>query len=60
MKPSAENKKEPIKQRPAIRLITTPKYYFHPDEDFKEDYEWGNNQLALKNDSQDNSKTLPG
>lgn len=39
MKSIAEKGEKIIKSKPAT-FKNTRNYYFHPDEDFKEDYEW--------------------
>lgn len=45
MKPTTTKKTEAPKSGRAIRYNTSPAYYFHPDEDFKEDYEWEKNKM---------------
>lgn len=55
---TSEEKKEQKKSRWAVRFSKTPNYYFHPDEDFKEDYEWGKNKLISKHNNQNTGKIV--
>ncbi|SMC87641.1 hypothetical protein [Pedobacter africanus] len=50
MKSKTTKKEETSKPGRAIRFSTTPAYYFHPDEDFKEDYDWGKNRMLSKSE----------
>gem|GEM_PF-2833937 len=42
----------------AVRLVNTPAYYFHPDEDFKEDYDWEKNKMVSKINSHNTDKIV--
>ncbi|ETZ22393.1 hypothetical protein [Pedobacter sp. V48] len=42
----------------AVPLSKTPAYYFHPDEDFKEDYDWEKNRVSLKKNTHNTDKIV--
>ena len=44
MKSLNDKQKEESKLKTAVKLTNAPKYYFHPDEDFKVDWDWGKNK----------------
>lgn len=48
MKTITERKVQAIKSWSTRRYTNAPNYYFHPDEDFKEDYEWKNRRMLSK------------
>lgn len=58
MKPTSTTKAETPKAGRAIRFSSTPSYYFHPDEDFKEDYEWKKNRIMSKTNSENTGKIV--
>lgn len=45
-------------KRFAVRYHNRPNYYFHPDEDFKEDYEWEKNRTMLTDNSKVSGQIL--
>jgi hypothetical protein len=58
MKTIAEKKAETQKSKRTDRFSTSSNYYFHPDEDFKEDYEWGKDRAISKTNSQNTGKIV--
>ena len=46
MKSFNSKPQEEAKLKSAIKLSNSPKYYFHPDEDFKEDWDWGKDKVT--------------
>jgi hypothetical protein len=58
MKPTSTKKAETPKASSGIRYSTSPSYYFHPDEDFKEDYDWKKNKMMSKTNIENAGKIV--